>query len=79
LAKAVSRISLNRSLRRKRHLEASGGEHRPSIVISKQPICGLLHKHEIARLCAYAPQNSEDRLHEERRLYEFPVDEMGEV
>src|ERR1700730_12318504 len=64
-----------RRLRCEGHLETAGGQGRPSVFVSEQPVGGLLHEHEVLRLCADAAQDAEYRLHKEWRLNELFIDE----
>jgi len=68
-----------RRLRCEGHLETAGRQDGPPVVVSKQPVGGLFHEHEVLGLGADAAQDAEYRLHEEWRLNEFFVDEMSQI
>ena len=57
----------------------AGSQDRPLIIVAEQTISDLAHMHHVLMLCANATQNAENCLHEERRLYQPAVDEMGEI
>jgi hypothetical protein len=56
----------------------AGGQHRPAIGVAEQLVGDALHMAEILRCGADAAQDAEDRLHEERRLDQPAIEEMGE-
>src|ERR1700733_16258294 len=68
-----------RRLRCEGHLETAGRQDGPPVVVSKQPVCGLFHEHEILWLGADAAQDAEYRLHEEWRFNELFVDEVRQI
>src|SRR5271156_6206986 len=68
-----------RCVRREGHLETAGGQDGPSVVVSEQPVGGLLHEHEVLGLGADAAEDAEYRLHEEWRLNELFVDEVSQI
>src|SRR5258707_1255253 len=59
-------------------LVAPGRQDRPLVVSPEQAVRGPPHMHQIFRMRADAAQDAEDRLHEERRLQELAVEEMGQ-
>jgi hypothetical protein len=68
-----------RRVRCERHLETAGGQDGPSVVVSEQPVGGLLHEHEVLGLGADAAEDAEYRLHEEWRPNELFVDEVSQI
>ena len=47
------------------------------IVLAEEPVRGPPHMHHVLGMPADAAENAEHALHEERRLHETPVDEVG--
>ena len=55
------------------------GEDRPDVLIAKQLVRGFFGEQQIAWLRADAAQNTEDRLHEQRRLDNLAVQAIGQI
>ena len=68
-----------RADREQRHLVAAGAEDRPVVVVAEQLVGDALHVHEVLGVGADAAEDAEDRLHEERRLDQLALEEVGEV
>src|SRR5699024_513294 len=62
-----------------RHLVAPGREDRPLVGIAEEAVRGAAHLGEIVGVRADPPEDAEDRLDEERRLDEAPVEKMREI
>ena len=60
------------------NLEAPRRQDRPVIIVAEQPLGGVAHDQHILRFGADAAEDAEDRLHEERRLDELAIEEVGE-
>src|SRR5215469_112735 len=58
---------------------AAGGEDRPCIGIAKQLVGNPLHVDEVLGIGADTAENAEDRLHEQRRLDQAPVEKVCEI
>ena len=61
-----------------RQLVAAGGEDRPAVLLAEQLVGDMLGMREILGIGADAAEDAEDALHEERRLDQLAVEEMGE-
>src|SRR5690554_1077186 len=61
------------------HLMTSGCENRPLIVVAEELVGDLAHVHQVFGIGPNAAENAKDRLHEERRLYQLAVKEVGQV
>ena len=59
-------------------LVAAGREHRPVVLVAEQLVGDALHVDDVLRIGADAAEDAEDRLHEQRRLDEAALEEMGE-
>ena len=57
----------------------AGREHAPVVVVAEELVRDPLHVHEVFLIGADAAEDAEDRLHEQRRLDQPAVEEMGEV
>ena len=64
-------------LRGDRQLRPAGAEHRPVIVVPEQPVGGALHMRDVLGMGADAAEDAEHALHEERRLDQAAIGEMG--
>src|SRR5487761_1784173 len=53
-------------------------QDRPVILLAEQPVGDRLHVGDVVRIGADSAENAEDRLHQERRLDQLAVEEMGE-
>src|SRR5882757_162940 len=55
-------------------------EHRPlKVVLAQQPVCGLLHEHEVVELRTDSSHQPKDQLDKERCLDCSLIDEIGQV
>ena len=61
------------------HLVAAGAEDRPVVVVAEQAVGGALHVQQVLGVGADAAEDAEDRLHEQRRLDQPALEEVGEV
>ena len=56
-----------------------GREDRPHVVVAEQPVGRLLHEGDVLHVGPDAAQDAEHRLHQEGRLYQPRIDEMGQI
>src|SRR5690606_16538061 len=62
-----------------RHLVAPRSENGPLVIIAEELVGNPAHMHQVLGIRAYAAQNAEDTLHEERRLDQLAVEKVREV